>query len=330
MHHPAKDSTRGGDTDAVDVSVVGNGIVGLTVARRLSEAGCDVTLIADRAPDSTTSMVAAAIWYLYRALPRNRVTDWGTRTFAALTELAVDPSTGVTIRRGRELFREPTPDPWWSNAVPRIDRIPAAQLPDGYADGLLLDVPVVDMPRHLTWLLHELRAAGVASVSRRLDRLEDAGGDLVVNCTGLGARELVPDPSVTPIRGQVVIVEQCGIDEWLLDQSDPANLVYVVPRTDTVVLGGTADEGSDRQDPDPRVAAAIVERCASLLPALRDAAIVETRVGLRPSRPAVRLERSTLLDGRPVVHCYGHGGAGVTLSYGCAEDVVDLVVNYPS
>ncbi|HET9900623.1 MAG TPA: FAD-dependent oxidoreductase, partial [Actinomycetes bacterium] len=93
---------------------------------------------------------------------------------------------------------------------------------------------------------------------------------------------------------------------------------------------GTADEGSDRQDPDPLVAAAIVERCASLLPALRDAAIVDTRVGLRPSRPAVRLEGSTLLDGRPVVHCYGHGGAGMTLSYGCAEDVVDLVVNYPS
>ena len=88
MHHPAKDSTQGGDTDAVDVSVIGNGIIGLTVARPLSEAGCDVTLIADRAPDSTTSMVAAAIWYPYHALPRDRVTDWGARTLAALTELA--------------------------------------------------------------------------------------------------------------------------------------------------------------------------------------------------------------------------------------------------
>jgi D-amino-acid oxidase len=329
MHHPARETTQGGDSGAVNVSVVGGGIIGLTVARRLSEAGCNVTLIAAEVPDRTTSSVAAAIWYPYRALPYGRVTNWAARSFATLTDLAAGPSTGVTIRRGRELFRVPTADPWWSGAVPRLGRVPAAQLPDGYVDGLLLDVPVVDMPRHLTWLLHELRAAGVVPVSEHLDRLEDAAGDLVVNCSGLGARDLVPDPSVVPIRGQVVLVEQCGIEEWLLDQSDPTNLVYIVPRTDTVVLGGTADEGSDRQDPDPLVAAAIVERCAALLPTLRGVAIRETRVGLRPARPEVRLERALLGDGRPVVHCYGHGGAGVTLSYGCAEDVARLVVNYP-
>jgi D-amino-acid oxidase len=193
---------------------------------------------------------------------------------------------------------------------------------------LLLDVPVVDMPQHLGWLLDGLRAAGVGVVRHRLERLDEAGGDVVVNCTGLGARELVPDTSMTAIRGQVVIVDQGGVDEWVLDQGDPRNLTYVVPRADTVVLGGTAEEGDNESlDPDPLVTAAILYRCMSLVPALVQATVREVRVGLRPARPQVRLERSVLVDGRPVVHCYGHGGAGVTLSYGCAEDVVDLVVN---
>jgi D-amino-acid oxidase len=77
--------------------------------------------------------------------------------------------------------------------------------------------------------------------------------------------------------------------------------------------------------PDPATAAAVLERCATLVPALRAARVLEHRVGLRPTRPAVRLEAGLLDDGRPVVHDYGHGGAGVTLSHGCAAEVVELV-----
>lgn len=314
----------------MDVTVVGAGIIGLTSALRLSAYGCRVTLVAAEAAGSTTSATAAALWYPYRALPYDRVTDWAARTYATLTGLSTDPAAGVALRRGRELFRAPTADPWWSDAVPTLARIPADELPSGYVDGLLLEVPVVDMPRHLAWLLDRLRAGGVSVVPRAIGRLEAVGGDVVVNCTGLGARDLVPDPGMSAIRGQVLLVEQCGIEEWVLDQSDPTNLAYVVPRTDTVVLGGTAEDGDDGQDPDPDVEAAILERCSALVPSLRHAAVRESRVGLRPARSEVRLERSTLADGRPVVHCYGHGGAGVTLSYGCAEDVADLVVDAAS
>jgi D-amino-acid oxidase len=92
-----------------------------------------------------------------------------------------------------------------------------------------------------------------------------------------------------------------------------------------VVLGGTADVAVRGRQPDTATARALVERCAALVPAVAAAPVLEHVVGLRPTRPAVRVEAGVLPSGRPVVHDYGHGGAGVTLSYGCAEDVVALV-----
>lgn len=304
----------------MDVIVAGAGIVGLVSALRLAEAGHRVRVVAATTGTGTTSAVAAALWYPYRAAPQDRVTRWSAQTFEELSRLTAEPGAGVRMRWGRELFRVPTPDPWWVSAVPAWERLDA--VPPGYADGLRLAVPVVDTPRHLAWLTGRLAAHGVTVEARRLDALPTEA-DAVVNCTGLGARSVVPDPTVRALRGQVVVVQQFGLDEWLLDQSDEVHLTYVVPRGETVVLGGTAEEGVEDLTPDLRTAAAIVRRCAALVPAAAGASVVAHRVGLRPVRPTVRLEIEPGTP--PVVHCYGHGGAGVTLAYGCAREVAELV-----
>jgi D-amino-acid oxidase len=255
--------------------------------------------------------VAAALWYPYRALPAERVTAWSAQTYAALAGLAGVAGSGVRMLAGTELLAPGAPDPWWREAVPDLERTPA---------GLRFVAPAVDMSIHLPWLAGRLRALGGTVERREVTSLDELEADAVVNCAGLGARELAGDASLTAVRGQIVRVAAPEVREWLLDQSDPQRLVYVVPRINDVVLGGTADEGAEDRTPDPATTDAIRARCAALLPALRDAPTISVAVGLRPARPAVRLEA----EGR-VVHCYGHGGAGLTLAWGCAGEVAALL-----
>jgi D-amino-acid oxidase len=293
------------------VVVVGAGVVGLSCALRLLEAGHRVDVLARDLPLETTSSVAAAIWYPYLALPQDRVTAWGRTSYAAFAGLAGVDGSGVAMRTGTEVFRLPTADPWWVDAVPRLDRVAP---PAPYADAWAFVTPLVDMPRYLAWLTARVLEAGGTITRLALSALPD--GPLVVNCSGLGSRLLAADSTTTPVRGQVVVVEQVGLEEWWLDGAAPT---YVIPRDDDIVLGGTDDAGEWDRHPAPEVAADIIARASALVPGIAHARVLRHRVGLRPARPAVRLERIG-----DVIHCYGHGGSGVTLSWGCADEVAEL------
>ena len=157
-----------------------------------------------------------------------------------------------------------------------------------------------------------------------LDEIFETAG-VVVNCAGLGARALAGDASMVAVRGQVVRVEQFGLDRYILDEQSPDGIAYVYPRSNDVVLGGTREPGNERIEPDPETAREIVRRCSLLEPRVAAARIVSHAVGLRPGRPTVRLEAERPGPGRLLVHDYGHGGSGVTLSWGCAEDVAALI-----
>jgi D-amino-acid oxidase len=297
------------------VIVVGAGVIGLTCAVRLLEAGRRVDVVARDLPQETTSAVAAALWYPYRALPRDRVAAWSATSYAVFDALAdTDPEAGVRMVPGTEVSRVAQPDPWWQGAVPTIERV--RDLPPGFVDGWSFVTPVAEMPRYLGWLAGRVEDLG-GTITRLNLRALPAGPGVVVNCSGLGARLLGADRTVVPVRGQVVYVEQTGLDRWWLDRAGPT---YVVPRARDIVVGGTDVEGDWSRTPSPDTAADILRRATELVPELRGAEVLRHKVGLRPVRPAVRVER---VD--DVVHCYGHGGAGVTLSWGVADDVVALV-----
>ncbi len=269
------------------VIVVGAGVVGLTCAVRLLEAGCRVDVVARDLPLETTSAVAAGLVHPHRAGPPDRVAAWAAISVPAFEALSrAGGDHGVVMMPGVDV-----------QAGERV-------------------APVADLPVYLRWLLARVDALGGTVTRLNLAALPEHG-DAVVNCSGLGARLLGADHEVVPVAGQVVVVEQVGVHRWWLDARGPT---YVVPRPHEIVLGGTDDEGEWSRTPSPAVAADILRRARALVPDLADARVLRHKVGLRPGRPEVRLERV----GR-VVHCYGHGGAGVTLSWSCADDVVRLV-----
>ena len=301
------------------VLVVGAGVTGLSCAVRLLQRGHEVAVVARDLPLETTSTAAAALWYPYRASPPERVTAWARTTYAELARLATDPGTGVVLRPGTEVLREAAPTPWWAAAVRGLAT--TSEVPRGYTAGWTFTAPVVEMPVYLRWLTDRIAELGGTVTRMALAGLPDRA-EVVVNAAGLGARLLAKDPAVVPVRGQVVYVEQVGVERWWLDSAGPT---YVVPRSHDVVVGGTDEEGVWDRKPDPAVAEELLGRASLLVPQLRRARVLGHRVGLRPARPAVRLEEVTTASGTRVVHCYGHGGAGVTLSWGCADEVAHLV-----
>lgn len=308
--------------------MLGAGVVGLTSAVCLAEAGVRVAVRTADPPERTTSVAAGAIWGPVRVGPTDRVHDWarvGLETFRAL---CAEPDAGVAAVTGVEVSRVPADPPYWSGLLDGVRLCRPAELPAGYVAGWRYTAPVVTMPTYLGYLRARLERAGgrlhVAPVSSLAEAT--AAAPVVVNCTGVAAHHLVPDPDVLPIRGQVVIAANPGIEEFYIDHSPtPPEVVYLFPHGRQIVLGGSYAEGRWDLEPDPAIAERIVRDCAAVHPALRDAEILEHRVGLRPGRPEVRLERVSLPDGRALWHNYGHGGGGVTLSWGCAREIAAAV-----
>jgi D-amino-acid oxidase len=305
------------------VTVVGGGVVGLTSALRLAQAGHDVRCVRDAAVGDTVSSVAGGLWFPYHVEPRARVSAWGAVALEAFTALAADPSTGVALREGLVVERG-SPDRWWTAGLPSSRDAAGSELPAGATGGVVATVPLVTMPVFLPWLERQCGEAGVELAEERVGDLRRVGGDVVVVAAGLRSGALLGDVGATPSRGQVALLANPGLSRWLVDDDHPDGMVYALPHPGWVVCGGTDIGGTWDTEPDPAVHDAIVARVRSAVPELAEAAVLGARVGLRPLAPSVRLARHPLGD-RVLVTNYGHGGAGVTLSWGCAEEVVRLV-----
>ena len=313
------------------IAIIGAGVSGLTCGVLFAERGYRVSIFADEIGQQTTSAAAAAIWYPYDSGPADKVIAWALETYKLLVDLGQDAQSGVSMIELRTFSRAgeiQIPD--WAHAL-GASVIPSeveGSLPinsSAFSSGFTMNVPLMDSTIYLDYLAKRFAAAGGSIKGDvHFDKLEDVDPvfDLVVNCAGIGAKMLVQDVDLEAHRGQVAIVAKidnlsCAI------VSDDAPLMYAIPRANDCVFGGTNELNEDRHV-DPVATSRIVAECSRVLNIDAPTVLAE-RVGLRPFRKSgVRLERRKLSDGRTVIHNYGHGGAGFTLSWGCANEVVDL------
>jgi D-amino-acid oxidase len=305
------------------VAIVGAGVSGLTCGVVFAERGFATKIFAEQIGTQTTSGAAAALWFPYDAEPANKVIPWALATYKVLVDLTKDSRTGVSMIELRQYCRTGKigiPD-WAPVISSEVER--SLNISGLFADGFSLRVPLMDTTIYLDYLAARFQnAGGEIKNGVRLDNLEHVEGDLVINCAGIGARELAHDVDLQPHRGQVAIVPKIdNLKCALVCDDDP--LMYAIPRTNDCVFGGTNDI-SDNLEPNPATTKAIVAECCRVLE-IESPRVVRERVGLRPFRKSgVRLEKEKLRDGRTVIHNYGHGGSGFTLSWGCAKDVFRL------
>ena len=283
------------------ITVLGAGVSGLTTAIVLAEEGHEVTILAADT-EETTSHAAAAIWLPYH-VAADQIDEWALETRDVLTSLASDPATGVSLI-DFEVFDEEPPRCIASECEP-------------VAGGFRARVPLADTTRYLPYLRSRFERSGGVVEVRQVSRGDVAGlgGELIVNCTGFGARALFGDGELQPGYGISIVTSRPPLDHAIAAARDPESLMYVIPRTSDCILGGY-----DRPVvPEESEVSAIMERCRAAVPGL-SGDVREVRRGIRPVRHAVRVEL-VRFDGRTVIHNYGHGGAGFTLSWGCGGEV---------
>jgi D-amino-acid oxidase len=336
------------------IAIIGAGVSGLTCGVVFAEHGYRTAIFAKETGRQTTSGAAAAVWFPYHVEPAERVIPLALETYQVLLDLARFPESGVSIIESRQFLRTGEIEiPDWAiplgasvipsdvegprcpsfKVSPRDPSTPpayagSAQDDDWFASGFSLRVPLMDTPIYLDYLATRFHNGGGEMHSNvRFEKLEDVDTkfDLVINCAGIGARELVQDADLEPHRGQIVIVPKIdGLSCAVV--CDDAPLMYAIPRANDCVFGGT-NELSDNLAADSATTQRIVGECSRVLNIDKPRVLAE-RVGLRPFRKSgVRLERCRLVDGRTVIHNYGHGGAGFTLSWGCAREVLEVAVS---
>ena len=268
----------------------------------LAEHGYRTAIFAKETSQQTTSGAAAAVWFPYHVEPAERVIPLALETYQVLLDLVRFPESGVSIIESRQFLRTGEIEiPDW--AIPlgaqRLSSVATGLWPvrdraqrSGYSfkSGFSLRVPLMDTTIYLDYLAARFRkAGGEIHANVRFEKLEDVDTkfDLVINCAGIGARELVHDADLEPHRGQVAIVPRIeGLSCAIV--CDDAPLMYAIPRANDCVFGGTNDV-SDNLLADPATTSRIVAECSRVLNIDKPPVLAE-RVGLRPFRKSgVRL-----------------------------------------
>lgn len=309
-------------------AVIGVGAIGLSTAMLALERGYHVTIYSDKPLIETTSMKAAASFkpplVAYNDLT-HRMLELAWQTFERIAEQDAE-AAGVRKHIHWEAMSAPRDSVRYLSVMEALEFVERPHVPGGYAFGWKYRTFFIDTPIFLPWLLRRFTESGGVLVLLEkpftsLEQLTALPVDIVFNCTGLGARELCQDTKVNPIKGQAVLIDRQPEMDW----SITADGFYVYPRRHDTVLGGTAEWQISNEAVDPGAIELIIRGNKRILPHLNEKAVRYRYAGLRPYRAeSIRVESETI-NGKQIVHNYGHGGAGLSLCWGSAHMAFELI-----
>ncbi|MEO8454599.1 MAG: FAD-dependent oxidoreductase [Sphingomicrobium sp.] len=256
------------------VAVLGSGVMGLSTARLVQEAGFPVTIYAAALPPETTSNIAGGQFHPFGLFREDAVTPaWKAQFARALDyswrrfQIMVGDDYG--IRWLPTYVETDSPDAKVIATFPPINRMLAvSEHPFPWASTLRYDTMYVETGRYLRQMIRDVQAAGGKIEVRRFASPADIAAlpeSLVFNCTGLGSRDLFNDQDLHPARGQLAILEPQPEVRYALT-GGPG---YMFPRPDGIILGGTFELDQWDTTPDPQTIARIVANHKRFFASLR-------------------------------------------------------------
>ena len=303
------------------ITVIGCGVIGLTTAITLERAGYEVKIVTKNLHFKTTSAIAAAIWMPYKADPADLVNQWSLETYHILEKQSLDPISGISMVDLKYLSQTDE-IPSWEDAAPSraLRKAEKTELPSPYSYGYIAHIPLIETPIYLEYLFDEFRGEILLDEILSFEEIESSDS-LIINCTGLGSRILAEDNALYPVKGQIVKIKTteniiCAADDH------PDHFFYIIPRRDCIVLGGSSEPYNFNPNPNDDITRTIFERAQKVDSKIKESDLLAVETGFRPYRPSIRLEKD---PERNIIHNYGHGGSGFTVSWGCSKAVLDIV-----
>jgi len=319
------------------IAVIGAGVVGLSTASAIKKMipNAQITIIAKDFQDDTTSIGAAGV---FRPMPNKKLPLakdpeieklWyqdSAHHFWSLAYSKKSSKAGIYPVSMYVLSDEEISGDIISTTTRGFRRLTAEELREWptFRTGINSSTFIIENRFYLPYLMEQLTRSEHVSVEQKsvkeLSELND-DFDLLVNCSGLGAAQLVGDTNMVPIRGQVFRVAAPWIKYAV---TDAGGTTYVYPNSGSIVVGGVRQEGNYSKVVSRADSEDIWRRAHEMVPSLAGCRVLSEWVGLRPGRLGGVRNELEMIDGHPVVHNYGHAGSGVALSWGTAMSAARL------